>query len=77
MGHETNLGAGTKLANLKFNKKNVHIKIGEDVIDTGTHKLGAILADRAQTGCNVVTNPGTCLSPERSLKPNTTGKGFI
>jgi len=78
LGHEVNLGAGTKLANLKLRGKSVKIKIENEVIDTGLRKLGAILGDGVQTGCNTVTNPGTLLGPETLVLPNTTaGPGLF
>ncbi len=63
LGKGVNLGAGTKLANLKLDRSNVKIRVEDVVFDTGLRKLGAILGDDAQTGCNVVTNPGTLLGP--------------
>jgi carbonic anhydrase/acetyltransferase-like protein (isoleucine patch superfamily) len=62
LGHLSNLGAGTKLANLKIKEGNVHIKVLNEYIDTGLRKLGAVLADRVEIGCNAVTNPGALLS---------------
>ncbi len=72
LGTDANLGAGTKLANLKFTTGNVSIKTPEGVIDTGLRKFGAILADKVQTGCNSVTNPGTLIGPRSMILPNTT-----
>lgn len=58
LGGNSNLGAGTKLANLKIKSGSVQINIGGQVVDTGMRKLGAILGDNVQVGCNTVTNPG-------------------
>ena len=78
LGREVNLGAGTKLANLKLTRTTVKIRIGSKVWDTGLRKLGAILGDGVQTGCNSVTNPGTLIGPGSFLLPNTTaGPGLI
>ncbi len=63
LGNQVNLGAGTKLANVKLDHANVVVKVAEQTYDTGLRKLGAILGDRVQTGCNSVTNPGTLLGP--------------
>lgn len=63
LGNHVNLGAGTKLANVKLDHANVVVKVTEQTYDTGLRKLGAILGDRVQTGCNSVTNPGTLLGP--------------
>jgi len=59
LGNRVNLGAGTKCANLRFNKKNIVVEFQGKKLDTGLRKFGAILGDDVQTGCNVVTNPGT------------------
>ncbi|OAG27444.1 acyltransferase [Thermodesulfatator autotrophicus] len=78
LGHEVNLGAGTKLANLKLKGNTIKIKVGEEVVDTGLRKLGAILGDYVQTGCNSVTNPGTLIGPHSLVLPNTTaGPGLF
>ncbi len=78
LGRDVNLGAGTKLANLKLTRGTVRVKVGEELIDTGLRKLGAILGDSVQTGCNSVTNPGTLLGPGSLVLPNTTaGPGLF
>jgi len=77
LGENTNLGAGTKFANLRFLPGNVEVKTPDGPVDSGLRKFGAILGDRVQTGCNSVTNPGTLLGPESILMPNTTSpSGF-
>jgi len=77
LGGDANLGAGTKFANLRFLPGNVQVKTVDGSLDSGLRKFGAILGDRAQTGCNSVTNPGTLLGPETILMPNTTSpSGF-
>jgi NDP-sugar pyrophosphorylase family protein len=75
IGSGVNLGAGTKLSNLtlvsekdKASGKRPAIKVTIEgkVYDTGLAKLGAILGDGVQTGCNAVFNPG-CLVGQNSL----------
>jgi NDP-sugar pyrophosphorylase family protein len=61
LGNRTNLGAGTKLANLKITGTPVGIKINDEIYETGLRKFGAIIGDDTETGCNSVTNPGTLL----------------
>ena len=72
LGNQVNLGAGTKLANLRFIKGDVSIASPEGLIKTGMRKLGGILGDHVQTGCNSVTNPGTLLGKKSMVIPNTT-----
>ncbi len=69
LGGNSNLGAGTKLANLKITGTAVQVKIGANIFDTGLRKLGAILGDGVQIGCNAVTNPGALLSKECLVLP--------
>jgi carbonic anhydrase/acetyltransferase-like protein (isoleucine patch superfamily) len=63
LGRSVNLGAGTKLANLKMIPGAVVIAINRKYYNTGRRKLGAILGDRTETGCNSVTSPGTLMKP--------------
>jgi len=72
LGNQVNLGAGTKLANLRFIKGDVPVAIQGSMIKTGLRKLGAILGDYGQTGCNTVTNPGAILGRKSMVAPNTT-----
>jgi UDP-N-acetylglucosamine diphosphorylase / glucose-1-phosphate thymidylyltransferase / UDP-N-acetylgalactosamine diphosphorylase / glucosamine-1-phosphate N-acetyltransferase / galactosamine-1-phosphate N-acetyltransferase len=61
LGNHVNLGAGTKCANLKFDRQPITVQFQGKKLETGLKKLGAILGDEVQTGCNVVTNPGTLI----------------
>jgi bifunctional N-acetylglucosamine-1-phosphate-uridyltransferase/glucosamine-1-phosphate-acetyltransferase GlmU-like protein len=72
LGNQVNLGAGTKLANLRFIKGEIAINTPEGLVKTGLRKLGAIMGDHVQTGCNSVTNPGTLLGKRSMVIPNTT-----
>jgi len=72
LGNGVNLGAGTKLANLRFTGGEVLVKTPEGAISSGLRKCGAILGDQTQTGCNAVTNPGTVLGKKSIVLPNTT-----
>ena len=69
LGRDVNLGAGTKLANLRLAGDEVVIRCGSERLPTGLRKLGAILGDGVQTGCNSVTNPGTILGPRCRVLP--------
>jgi len=75
LGARVNLGAGTKLSNLAMTSQKdphtgqrptIQIELDGRLVDTGLAKLGAILGDEVQTGCNSVLNPG-CLVGPRSL----------
>lgn len=73
LGSHVNLGAGTRLANLPiFSKKDpvtkkrptITILIEDELVDTGLSKLGSILGDGVQTGCNAVFSPGCVVGKE-------------
>lgn len=73
---QVNLGAGTKLANLKVFPGTVAVTIDGQRYDTGRRKFGAILGDGVELGCNSVTTPGTLMGPKSVAYPNTTIRGF-
>ncbi|MEZ4705176.1 MAG: glucose-1-phosphate thymidylyltransferase [Bdellovibrionota bacterium] len=69
LGTEVNLGAGTKISNLKITDDEVTLRIEGEKIDSGLRKFGAILGDGCQTGCNSVLNPGSLLGPSCMVYP--------
>ncbi len=69
LGNSVNLGAGTKLANLKIKPGTVRVRARETVLDTGMRKFGAVLGDGVEIGCNAVTNPGTLLGKGSMVFP--------
>jgi UDP-N-acetylglucosamine diphosphorylase / glucose-1-phosphate thymidylyltransferase / UDP-N-acetylgalactosamine diphosphorylase / glucosamine-1-phosphate N-acetyltransferase / galactosamine-1-phosphate N-acetyltransferase len=71
-----NLGAGTKLANVKINHDGVKLRIRDQVYDTGLRKFGAICGDGVELGCNSVTSPGTLLGKNVLVYPNTNARGY-
>jgi len=79
LGCNVNLGAGTKLANLKL--ANNEVIITKPLTGTrhssGLRKLGAILGDNSQTGCNSVLSPGTILMKNVSVLPCVHYRGTL
>jgi len=73
IGEECNLGAGTKIANLRLDKKN--IMVGS--IDTKRHKLGAIIGDRVETGINASINVGSIIGNNAHIGPGAIVSGII
>ncbi len=71
LGHDVNLGAGTKLANLKMVERGISVMYLGKRYETGLKKFGAIMNDNVETGCNSVTNPGTVLDKGCIVYPNT------
>ncbi len=75
LGRNVNLGAGTKLANLKMIPGVVVVMSGKERLKTGRRKLGAILGDGTETGCNSVTSPGTLLGRRSIVYPGISVPG--
>lgn len=69
LGRDCNLGAGTKLANLKIIERPYRIKVGDDTHVIERRKFGAIMGDGCETGCNSVSNPGTILGGRSLVAP--------
>ena len=76
LGSNVNLGAGTKLANLKIVRGTVSVVLAGQRFDSGLRKFGAILGDVVETGCNSVTSPGTMLGRRAMVYPCVNVRGF-
>lgn len=77
LGYDCNLGAGTKLANLKLKHTNIFLYFDGTKIDSGLRKFGSIVGNHVSIGCNAVANPGTIFLPSSTLKPNQTALGVV
>lgn len=77
LGNHVNLGAGTKLANLKIYGDEISVLAGDYRYNTGLKKMGAILGDNVETGCNSTTSPGTLVGKNTKIYPNVMIGGFI
>lgn len=77
LGNGVNLGAGTKCANFKLDHATIHLHVMNQRIPTNMRKLGAIIGDKSQIGCNTVANPGTLLGQEVRCYPCLNIEGFI
>lgn len=76
LGYKAHLGAGVIISNLKNDNSNVVVK-GEEKIDTGLRKFGAIVGDYVQVGCNSVICPGTIIYRNVNIYPLTRVRGVI
>jgi len=76
LGNFSHMGAGSICSNLKSDGKNVVIH-GDKDYETGLRKVGAILGDFADVGCNCVLNPGTIIGKNSSIYPLTSLRGVI
>ena len=77
LGYKSHMGAGSITSNVKSDKTLVVVKNGEEQIETGRKKFGAILGDGVEVGCNSVLNPGTVLGRGVSVYPTSCVRGAI
>ncbi len=75
IGEDTNLGSGTKIANLRFDKKTIELTHQGEKIDSGRRKLGAILGKNVKTGINASINAGSIIGNDVRIGPNTLVSG--
>ncbi|MCQ1535602.1 glucose-1-phosphate thymidylyltransferase [Methanosarcina sp. KYL-1] len=69
IGHHCNFGAGTKVANLRHDGKNIKIMVKGRVVDTGRRKVGVIMGDDVHTGINTSINTGVVMEKGRYTYP--------
>lgn len=77
LGYKAHMGAGSITSNVKSDKKLVVIKNEGEMIETGRKKVGAMLGDNVEVGCNSVLNPGTVLGREVSVYPTSCVRGVV
>ena len=77
MGFHSHMGAGAVTSNLKADNKNVVIRSAEEEMETGTRKIGALLGDYADVGCNAVCNPGTVIGRHTNVYPTSCVRGVV
>lgn len=77
LGYKSHMGAGSITSNVKSDKTLVVIKSCEGEIETKRKKVGAILGDGVEIGCNSVLNPGTILGRGASVYPTSCVRGVI
>ena len=77
LGYKSHMGAGSITSNVKSDKTLVVIKNGAEHIETGRKKVGAILGDYVEVGCNSVLNPGTVIGRHSNIYPVSCVRGVI
>jgi len=77
LGYRAHLGAGAVTSNIKSDRRNVVIHVGNEAIETGRRKLGALLGDFAEVGCNSVLNPGTVIGRHATVYPLSSVRGYV
>lgn len=69
IGRRCNFGAGTKVANLRHDGKNIKVMIKGRILDSGRRKLGVIMGDDVHTGINTSINTGVVMEKGRFTYP--------
>ena len=77
LGYKSHLGAGALTSNVKSDKTLVTVRAGEERIETGLKKFGAMVGDWVEVGCGTVLNPGTVIGPESRVYPLSMVRGFV
>lgn len=77
LGYKAHMGAGAITSNVKGDRSLVSLRIGEERLPTGLKKMGALLGDHVEIGCNSVLNPGTIIGRNTQVYPLTMVRGTI
>jgi len=77
IGERCNLGAGTKVANLRFDGMTVKVSFGGNTIDTERRKLGVIMGDDVKTGINSMLDSGTIIWENAIIGPGALARGKV
>lgn len=77
LGYKSHMGAGSITSNVKSDKTLVTIAYKGQKVETKLKKMGAILGDNVEVGCNSVLNPGTVVGRETNVYPLSMVRGYV
>jgi bifunctional UDP-N-acetylglucosamine pyrophosphorylase/glucosamine-1-phosphate N-acetyltransferase len=77
IGERCNLGAGTKVANLRFDDRPIKVPYRGELIDSGRRKLGVIMGDDVKTGINAMIDAGTVIHENSVVGPGAVARGSV
>ena len=77
LGYKAHMGAGSITSNVKSDKQLVVIKNEGELLETGRKKVGALIGDEVEVGCNTVLNPGTVIGKNSNVYPVSCVRGVI
>ena len=77
LGYKSHMGAGAVTSNVKSDKTLVVVKDGQEKMETGLKKFGAMLGDFVEVGCNSVLNPGTVIGRHSNVYPTSCVRGTV
>ena len=77
LGYRSHMGAGSLTSNVKRDKTLVVVRMGDEAMETGLKKMGAMLGDNVEVGCNSVLNPGTVIGRGSNIYPLSCVRGVV
>ncbi len=77
LGYKAHMGAGSITSNVRSDKAPVILKDGEERMATNRKKVGAMLGDFVEIGCNSVLNPGTVVGRNSIVYPLSCVRGTV
>ena len=77
LGYYSHMGAGSITSNVRSDKQLITVHAPEGGIETGIKKIGAMLGDYVECGCNAVLNPGTVVGRHCNIYPTSCVRGVI
>lgn len=77
LGYKAHMGAGSITSNVKSDKSLVTIQCNGQKVETKLKKMGAILGDNVEVGCNSVLNPGTVVGRNSNIYPLSMVRSYI
>ena len=77
LGYKSHMGAGSITSNIKSDRTLITVKIPGAPVDTGLKKIGALLGDHVEVGCNSVLNPGTVIGRNTNVYPLSCVRGVV
>ena len=77
LGYKSHMGAGSITSNVKSDKTPVTVAYEGERVETGLKKMGAILGNYVEVGCNSVLNPGTIIGSNSNVYPLSSVRGYV
>jgi len=72
LGEDVNFGAGTVVANLRHDDRNIGVRVKGETVDTGRRKFGVVVGDEVKTGINTSLNAGVRIGVAETTGPGET-----
>ncbi len=77
LGYKVHFGAGSLTSNVKSDESNVTLTINSEKIKTNCKKIGALVGDKVEIGCNTVLTPGSIIGKNTTIYPLVMVRGEI